>query len=235
MDLIEQPDTVKEAPGGRDAVLSEGETRICGELPCAGLLDAFCSSLSSELNASAETVRAYRADVSDYLRWCERYGIAPLEATHRHVRRYLAYLDQARYARRTANRHLSSIKSFYRWLVVVGHVPSSPAEVIQGPKQGKPLPRVIKQSDMERLLSVTLAGKRPEDISAIDLRDQALLELLYAAGLRVSEASGLLCSQVFTDEALLRVMGKGSKERIVPLHKTACLALAVISARDAPL
>ena len=205
MDLIEQPDTVKEAPGGRDAVSLEGETRLCGELPCAGLLDAFCSSLSSELNASTETVRAYRADVSDYLRWCARYEIPPLGATHRHVRRYLAYLDQARYARRTANRHLSSIKSFYRWLVAAGCVSSSPAEVIQGPKQGKPLPRVIKQGD---------------------LRDQALLELLYAAGLRVSEASGLLCSQVFMDEALLRVMGKGSKERIVPLHKTACSALA---------
>ena len=109
MDLIEQPDTVKEAPGGRDAVSLEGETRLCGELPCAGLLDAFCSSLSSELNASTETVRAYRADVSDYLRWCARYEIPPLGATHCHVRRYLAYLDQARYARRTANRHLSSI------------------------------------------------------------------------------------------------------------------------------
>ena len=78
MDLIEQPDTVKEAPGGRDAVSLEGETRLCGELPCAGLLDAFCSSLSSELNASTETVRAYRADVSDYLRWCARYEIPPL-------------------------------------------------------------------------------------------------------------------------------------------------------------
>ena len=158
MDLIEQPDTAKEAPGGRDAVSLEGETRPCGELPCAGLLDAFCSSLSSELNASTETVRAYRADVSDYLRWCARYEIPPLGATHRHVRRYLAYLDQARYARRTANRHLSSIKSFYRWLVVAGCVSSSPAEVIQGPKQGKPLPRVIKQGEMDRLLSVTLAG-----------------------------------------------------------------------------
>lgn len=145
----------------------------------------------------------------------------------------LPILDQARYARRTANRHLSSIKSFYRWLVVAGCVSSSPAEVIQGPKQGKPLPRVIKQGEMDRLLSVTLAGKNPEDISATDLRDQALLELLYAAGLRVSEASGLLCSQVFMDEALLRVMGKGSKERIVPLHKTACSALAVISTRGA--
>ncbi|OKY81775.1 MAG: hypothetical protein BHV62_00140 [Eggerthella sp. 51_9] len=186
----------------------EGETRLCGELPCAGLLDAFCSSLSSELNASTETVRAYRADVSDYLRWCARYEIPPLGATHRHVRRYLAYLDQARYARRTANRHLSSIKSFYRWLVAAGCVSSSPAEVIQGPKQGKPLPRVIKQGEMDRLLSVTLAGKNPEDISATDLRDQALLELLYAAGLRVSEASGLLCSQVFMDEALLRALAR---------------------------
>lgn len=82
--------------------------------------------------------------------------------------------------------------------------------MIQGPKQGKPLPRVIKQSDMERLLSVTLAGKRPEDISAIDLRDQALLELLYAAGLvRFRGILGLLCSQVFTGRSSASCYGQG--------------------------
>lgn len=196
-----------------------------GELPCAGLLEGFCRSLSSERNVSDETVRAYRGDVEGFLRWCACNGTDPLQADHRQVRRYLAYLDQADYARRTVNRRLSSVKAFYRWLVASEHIPSSPAEVLQGPRQGRPLPRVIRQADMEKLLSVTLSDKDPESVTPVDLRNQALLELLYAAGLRVSEAAGLLLSQVSLDEAMLRVMGKGSKERIVPLHETACRAL----------
>ena len=195
------------------------------ESTCAELLEGFCRFFGSQCNASGETVRAYRSDVRDYLRWCTRCKIDPLFADHREVRRYLAYLDQAGYSRRTANRHLSSVKSLYRWLVASGSMASSPAEVLQGPKQSKALPRAIRRSDMDKLLSVTLQGKGAGQITPVDLRNQALLELLYAAGLRVSEASGLLCSQVLLDESMLRVVGKGSKERIVPLHKTACEAL----------
>lgn len=219
-------DDGEDSPCGKGlAAVSESTMPAQGALPCAHLLEGFCTALSVERNASPETVRAYHADVSDYLRWCARQGVEPLQAGHRDVRRYLAYLDQARYARRTVNRHLSSVKSFYRWLVVSGVENSSPAEVLQGPKQGRPLPRVIKRADMDRLLSATIAGKKPGDLTPVDIRDQALLELLYAAGLRVSEASGLLLGQVYLADSLLRVMGKGSKERIVPLHKTACAAL----------
>lgn len=206
--------------GGQDAPSDEDG------VPCADLLEGFRRSLCAERNASAETARAYAADVSDYLRWCARSEVMPLDANHRDVRRYLGYLDQAQYSRRTVNRHLSSVKSFYRWLVASGTLASSPADVLQGPRQGRALPRAIKRSDMEQLLSVTLEGKAPGEITPIDLRDQALLELLYAAGLRVSEAAGLLCSQVFLEESMVRVMGKGSKERIVPLHETACAALS---------
>ncbi len=192
--------------------------------PCQ-LLDSFCRSLSAERNASPQTVRAYRSDVSAYLAWCERESVDALRATHREVRRFLAYLDQASYSRRTVNRRLSAVKSFYRWLVVEGEVESSPAEVLQGPKQGKPLPRAVHGSEMDRLLAVTLGDKQPEEASPQQLRDQAILELLYASGLRVSEAAGLRMSGLDLRERLVRVMGKGSKERIVPLHATACLAL----------
>ncbi len=189
------------------------------------LLDSFCQSLSAERNASPQTMRAYRSDVSAFLDWCEREGVDVLCATHREVRRFLAYLDQASYSRRTVNRRLSAVKSFYRWLVVEGMVESSPAEVLQGPKQGKPLPRAVHRNEMDRLLSVVLEGKQPEEASPQQLRDQAILELLYAAGLRVSEAAGLRMSGLDLRERLVRVMGKGSKERIVPLHATACQAL----------
>ncbi len=189
------------------------------------LLDSFCLSLSSQRNASPQTVRAYRGDISAFLKWCERESVDVLDATHREVRRFLAYLDQARYSRRTVNRRLSAIKSFYRWLVVEGTVESSPAEVLQGPKQGKPLPRAVHRHEMDRLLSVALEGKRPEEATPQELRDRAILELLYASGLRVSEAAGLRLSGLDLHERLVRVMGKGSKERIVPLHATACKAL----------
>ncbi len=204
------------------------------ELPCARLLDGFCDTLANERNVSAQTVRAYRSDVASYLRWCARGKIDPLCATHRVIRRYLAYLDQARYARRTVNRHLSAVKGFYRWLVAEGRIESSPADVLQGPKQGRSLPRAIHHNEMDRLLSVTLEGKTPEEITPEDLRDQAILELLYASGLRVSECAGLQLKGIDLSERLVRVMGKGSKERIVPLHRTACDALQAYLTQGRP-
>ena len=239
-------------------------------------IDGFCTSLVAEHNRSAHTVRNYRNDIEAYLRWCDREKLDPLLIHHQQIRRYLAYLDQARYARKTINRHLSSIKGFYRWLVVEGFCESSPADILQGPKQAKTLPRVIAPQDMERLLdaeeqavqeassevsecplgrdngalvpvsgasddAVGSAGVASDDAAlhpktyqskkamkqALTLRNQALLELLYGAGLRVSEASSLEVSGVDFSEGMVRVMGKGSKERLVPLHAK---ALEVLSA-----
>lgn len=189
------------------------------------LLAGFCDSLAAEKNFSKHTVRSYRTDVCAYLVWCQHAELEPLAINHRQVRRYLAYLDQAGYKRSTVNRHLSAVKGFYRWLVISEQLETSPADVLQGPKRGKPLPRVIQQKDMERLLSVCVDGKDPADVTAEDIRNQALLELLYACGLRVSEASGLLVDRVDLRHGLVRVMGKGSKERIVPMHATACRAM----------
>lgn len=190
------------------------------------LLGQFCVSLAAEHNRSAHTVRNYRIDLAAYLVWCNRGGLDFLTVRHQQIRRYLAYLDQAGYVRTTINRHLSSIKGFYRWLVVEGHCESSPADILQGPKQPKTLPRVIPSGDMEQLLdtpSTPVSGK--EKSEALSLRNKALLELLYAAGLRVSEAAGLLVSGIDISIGMVRVMGKGSKERLVPLHQKACAVL----------
>lgn len=195
------------------------------DAPFAALIDGFCRYLDVQCNASEHTVRAYRTDLRSFARWCAREGVDPLAAGHRQIRRYLAYLDQARYARKTVNRRLSSVKGLYRWLVDQGVLTSSPADVLQGPKQGRPLPRVMRAADMERLLAVSVADKDPADVKPADVRNQALLELLYACGLRVSEASGLLVDRVDLEQGLVRVMGKGSKERIVPMHAAACTAL----------
>ena len=200
------------------------------------LVEDFCNALVAQRNRSVHTLRNYRIDVFAYLRWCKRSDLDPLHMRHQQVRRYLAYLDQTQYSRKTINRHLSSIKSFYRWLVVEGHCDSSPAEILQGPKQPKTLPRVIGAYEIDQLLEepsneglsangVFASEKTPKSSelsTALELRNQTLLELLYAAGLRVSEASSLTLEGLDLKQGIVRVMGKGSKERIVPLHKKAC-------------
>lgn len=188
----------------------------------------FCEALRVERNASEHTVRAYRTDLADYARWAERQGVDALHATHRQLRAYLAELDQAQYSRTTVNRRLSALKSFFGWLNVTGRVDVDPANVLQGPRKPKALPRVIRPADMVRLLSVhgpvdARGNAREQTLS--DYRDQALLEFLYACGARVSEASGLLMANVDFAGCQAKLFGKGSKERLVPLHDLALDAM----------
>ena len=120
----------------------------------ASLVEGFCDALRVERNASVHTVRAYRIDLMDYVRWAAREGIDPLAATHRQLRRYLGELDSAQYSRTTVNRRLSALRSFFRWLNVTGIADEDPASILQGPKQPKSLPHVIRASDMVKLLTV---------------------------------------------------------------------------------
>lgn len=188
------------------------------------LIAAFCDAMRTERNASAHTARAYRIDLSDYARWTAREAVDAIAPTHRDLRRYLSDLDRAQYSRTTINRRLSALRSFFRWMNVAGIIDEDPASVLQGPKQHKTLPHVIRPADMVRLLSVY--GKRDlsgaaRTQSPADMRNQALLEFLYACGARVSEASGLLESNVDFARGQVKVFGKGSKERIIPLHDLA--------------
>lgn len=211
------------------------------------LIDAFCKSLATQYNKSAHTIRNYRIDIEAYLRWCRREYIDMLTARHQQIRRYLAYLDQAQYARTTINRHLSSIKAFYRWLVIEGKCQGNPAAILQGPKQPKTLPRVISTHDIDHLLeesdqtsgcesNKTSSSRHSAELAqALRIRNEALLELLYAAGLRVSEASSLQLSGLDLQQGFVRVMGKGSKERLVPLHQKACEVLTEYLQYSRPL
>ncbi len=192
------------------------------------LVESFCNALRIERNASVHTVRAYHTDLDDYLRWADRAGIDPLAATHRQLRAYLGELGDAQYSRTTINRRLSALRGFFRWLNVTKVIEHDPSSVLQGPKQTKSLPQVIRAADMVRLLSVY--GKRDaegkaRDQSPVDMRNQALLEFLYACGARISEASGLLRSDVDLEGGNVRVFGKGSKERIIPLHALAASSM----------
>ena len=185
-------------------------------------LASYCDMLVVERNASQHTVRNYRLDLLDYGRWAARASVNPLCATRRDMRSYLGDLDYAQYSRRTVNRRLSSVRSFFRWLVAEGLAESNPADVVSAPKLVRSLPRTIPPADMARLLSVWRGSDKPAD-----MRNRAILEFLYACGARISETSGLLLENVDFDAGQVRVFGKGSKERIVPLHE-----IAIASMRD---
>lgn len=207
----------------RDAAQSSPPSDVVDARVLA-LIDGFCESLRVERNLSPHTVRAYRADLMDCARWARRHKVDLLHATHRSLRGYLAELDQARYARTTVNRRLSAVKAWYRWMEETGACDATPASVLQGPKQGKRLPRRIGARDMAAILRVhgpvDDAGVK-RDRTPADLRDQALVEFWYACGARISESSSLLTRDVDFAQGQVRLFGKGGKERIVPLHPLA--------------
>ena len=178
-------------------------------------LDDFIAYISRVEGFSPETVRAYLGHLEAYGRWCAREGIDALHPKVRDVRRYLADLKRARYAARTISAHLSSIRSFFRWCLFEGVVDSEIATSIQMPKVPQNLPKTIVASDMDRLLSA------PDPATAEGLRDAAMLELFYATGARISELSGLDIEDIDTSARTIRLFGKGSKERIVPVYRRA--------------
>lgn len=180
-----------------------------------GLVAAYLRSLDDERGLSANTIRGYDEDLHDFLRWSERLGLQPLTVGHRGFRRYLGDMNAAGYARRTMNRHLSALHGFYAWLLDNGYVETDPTTVISGPKQPKNLPRLIAADDIERILGVS-------DLSTpTGLRDQAILELFYASGARVGEVAGLKVGDIDFPRKQVKVFGKGSKERIIPLYDRA--------------
>ncbi|MEG0375118.1 MAG: tyrosine recombinase [Raoultibacter sp.] len=188
------------------------------------LLDGYIEHLQIERGVSQNTVRAYRIDILDYLRWAQRSEIAAVQANHRQLRLYLGELDRAQYSRTTINRRLSALRGFFSWMAGVGAIESDPADVLQGPRQPRALPYTIQPADMAKILCVysgkDIAGNTREQ-SPVDMRNQAILELFYACGARVAEASGLLLSNVDLDHNQVKLIGKGNKERIVPIHQLA--------------
>lgn len=215
----------------RDAaqVTEENPPEDPGPLPGQEELAAYLDSLRYEENDSEHTVRNYGVDVEDFLRWAQRRGYDPFAVTHKQARRYLGELDAAKYSRATVNRRLSALKGFFRWLNAMGIVDVNPVGSLQGPKKSSRLPKSISSSDMDRLLSVheeALSGLEPGTLEyAKEARDQAVLETMYACGFRISEVSGIRIPDVDFQSGQAKVMGKGSKERIVPMHATALRAI----------
>lgn len=194
-----------------------------------GRLDAFLAYLGKVLNYSPHTVRAYGADLRAFFAWADAAGVDPRRATHKDFRRYLAALDEKGYARKTVARRLSSVKTFYSWLVREGEVAQNPAQAVSSPKLPKTLPHVLTARETAHLLETVDPG------DAEGLRDRALLELLYASGARIGEASALDIRDVDFVGRTVRLYGKGRKERIVPLYPLAVEALQAYLRMGRPL
>ncbi len=186
---------------------------------CSTELSNYLKSLELERNYSKHTIRNYQIDIEEYLRWIVRNEYDPKKITHRQFRRYLSDLDAAQYSRNTINRRLSSIRGFYAWMSAHGLTDTNPTSAISGPKKPIRLPHTLQTSEITKILEV-YTGDSFEDI-----RNQAILELIYACGLRVSEASNLVLQNLDLANGQIRVLGKGSKERIVPVHNLAIATL----------
>jgi site-specific recombinase XerD len=191
-----------------------------GEDSAAWCVELFARSLTS---LSARTVDAYASDVRGFAEWAARGGIADPNAVKRTtVRRYLAYLSTRQYARRSIARKAASLRRYFRWLARTGRVPGDPTLGLQAQGGDGRLPRVLDRRDLDQLLEGPLPEGEPEWRRR---RDDAVLELLYGSGLRVSELCGLDHGSVDFSRGAVVVWGKGSKERRVPLSEPAADAL----------
>ena len=180
------------------------------------LIDEFCDALWLEDGLSRNTLDSYRRDLTQLSGWLQKqHGKTLAAAGHPDLLGYLAWKVKGRAKATTTSRQLSSLKRFYRYCLRQGKIKSDPTLKIDSPKLPRPLPKSLTEEDVEGLLAA------PETEKALGLRDKAMLETLYASGLRVSELVGLKLSQVSRDMGVVRVMGKGSKERMVPVGEEA--------------
>ena len=178
-------------------------------------IEAFLRHLAFERRLSPRTVEAYRADLEALRTFLERGGSGLRSATHPLLRRWLAHQGTRGYARSTIARRAAAVRTFYRFAAQRGIVERNPATLLSSPKQPTLLPSVLRPGEADALVEA------PQGDDAWLIRDRALLELLYGAGLRVSELCSLDVGDVDLDRGRIRVFGKGSKEREVPLGESA--------------
>ncbi|WP_157964640.1 site-specific tyrosine recombinase XerD [Algibacillus agarilyticus] len=179
------------------------------------LIDQFTDYLWLELGRSDNTIAAYRSDLSHFAQFLQKADLSLLAVTDQIVRDYLSFLFAQDIGSRSAARKLSSIRKLYQFCLLNEILQHDPCANIESPKQPKPLPKFLSEQDVESLL---LAPNIEDDI---ELRDKAMLELLYASGLRVTELISLQLEQISLNQGVVRITGKGSKERLVPMGQEA--------------
>ena len=166
-----------------------------------------------------KTRRAYGSDLAQLADWAAGRGLGPRELGHRELRHFAGVVSERGAAKSTVARKLAAIRTFYRQLVERGELAANPADLVASPKKDKYLPRVLKPREVSELLERIPAS------SPLDLRDRAMLELAYAAGLRAEELVNLDTTGVDPDAEQVRVDGKGGRTRVVPVGEHAWKAL----------
>jgi integrase/recombinase XerC len=186
----------------------------------ARAINGFADHLALERRLSPRTVQAYRTDVASLAQFLSRGGGRLSLATYPALRRWLAHLGTRGMARASVSRKAAAVRTFYAWALRRGVVESNPAALLTRPAARSRLPSVLKAGEAERLATAAQAD------DPLSRRDRAILELLYGCGLRVAELCGLDVEDVDPEGQRVRVMGKGGKERIVPLGDFAALAVS---------
>jgi integrase/recombinase XerC len=188
-------------------------------------LDGFVDALRYNRNVSAHTVRAYASDIEQYLSWValeRRRSVAvltPHDLDFASVRGYLAHLTRAGHASSSLARELSALRTFTRYLRREGRLDEDPAALVVSPKRDHPIPAHLSEPEMDHLLET------PDAAMPLGRRDRAVLELFYASGLRLSELVAVDIEDVNLPSRIVRVLGKGGKERVVPFNQAAARAL----------
>ena len=220
------------------------QTQPDSSVPLPAIIAEFLRALGAQRNFSEHTVRGYRADLTQFcafLAGADAGAPKPGGLTRRliraaptEVRAFLAFLRSQKYSKASIARKLASLRSFYRALVRAGRIKTSPVAVVRTPKQDKRLPSCLDESQVEALLAAPRAalaeaagagnGQGRHD-ALLAARDTAILETIYSAGLRIGELVGLNVHDVDEDDGTLRVLGKGKKERLVPLGTIAADAV----------
>ena len=184
-------------------------------------LKTYLSCLAVERNASPHTVAAYRRDLEQFIAFAVRErgeGVTPAQVDHLLIRRFLALLHKDR-KKSSIGRKLAAIRSWFSYLLRNGAIAANPAELVSTPRQEKKLPHHLSIDEVSTLVDA------PVGTEELSLRDKAILETLYSCGLRVSELTGLDVGGVDRENGFVRVLGKGGKERVVPVGSEALKAL----------
>jgi integrase/recombinase XerD len=181
-------------------------------VPADASLDRFLDALWLEAGLSRNTLSAYRSDLEGFAAWLKA---APAQATREQIMGYLAEGVRRGSRPRTSARLLSSLRRYYHYLLREGLITEDPTATLEAPRLGRPLPKSLSEEQVERLLNA------PDTETPLGLRDRAMLETLYATGLRVSELVGLAVQRLNLQSGVVQAIGKGDKERLVPLGEEA--------------
>ncbi|MBM3962973.1 MAG: tyrosine recombinase [Planctomycetes bacterium] len=180
----------------------------------------YLRQLANDGRKSAATLRAYGGDLRDFAAWLAANGRGVEQTGRFELRRYLVELEQQGLVATSVQRKLASLRGLFGWMQRQGRIGKDPAKLLKGPRAVKRVPRFLTTAEVDALLG------QPFDDTAFGRRDQALLETLYSTGCRVSEVAGMALADLDLDEGIVRVLGKGRKQRIALLGKPACAAIA---------